>query len=74
MTVGTVMPIRNALRPGAGSGSSVCRSSTPPVDAVDVSISGDWPVTVTISSIAPTSSVTSSVTNCCVPTTIPFDS
>ena len=40
------MPIRKALRPGAGSDSSASRSSTPPVDAVDVSISGDWPVTV----------------------------
>jgi hypothetical protein len=41
MTVGTVTPMRKALRPGAGSVSSACRSSTPPVDAVDVSISGD---------------------------------
>jgi hypothetical protein len=36
-------------------------------------MSGDWPVTVMFSSIDPTSSVTSRVTNCCVPmTTLAF--
>ena len=74
MTVGTVMPMRNALRPGAGSAWSVCRSSEAPVDAFDVSMIGDWPVTVIDSSIAPISSLTSSVMNCCVPTVRPFDS
>src|SRR4029077_20311901 len=38
--LGTVMPIRNALPPGAGRASSVALSSTPPVDALAVSISG----------------------------------
>jgi hypothetical protein len=74
VNVGTVIPIRKALRPGEGSVSSIALSSTPPVEAEDVSMSGDWPVTVTFSEIAPTSSVMSMVTNCCVPTITPLDS
>ena len=47
---------------------------TPPVDALVVSISGDWPVTVMLSSRAPISSVTSSPTNACVLMTTPLRS
>ena len=55
MTVGTVVPIMNAERPGDGSVCSAAESSTVPCDAFDVSMIGDWPVTVMFSSIAPTS-------------------
>jgi hypothetical protein len=43
-------------------------SSTVPVDAFDVSISGVAAVTEIVSCTAPSSSVMSSVMNCCVPT------
>ena len=43
MTVGTVVPIRNAARPGDGSVCSACESITVPVDAVDVSMTGVSP-------------------------------
>ena len=72
MTVGIVMPIRKALRPGAGNTSSTSRSSVPPVEALDVSMSGAAPVTVIVSCNVPTSSVRSSVRNCCVPTRMPL--
>jgi hypothetical protein len=65
-TVGIVTAISEALRPGVGSASSCVRSRTVPWDALDVSISGDAPETVTDSSIAPTSMTVSSVTNCWV--------
>ena len=58
----------NAARPCEGSVCSASAFSTVPVDAFDVSMIGDWPVTVTVSATVPTSSVTSSVMNCCVPT------
>ena len=72
MTVGTVMAIRNAARPGAGSVSSACWPSTSPVDAFDVSMSGAAAVTEISSEIDPTSITTSSVMNCCVPIVRPF--
>ena len=61
----------NALRPGDGSVCSAAESSTVPVEALEVSMSGAAPVTVTFSSIAPTSNVRSSVKNCCVPMRMP---
>ena len=64
-------PIMNALRPCDGSSSRISRSSTPPCDAFDVSMSGASAVTVIVSSIVPTSSVRSSVTNCCVAIRMP---
>jgi hypothetical protein len=70
MTVGTVVPIRNAARPGEGSVCSVSELITVPVDAFDVSINGACPVTVMVSVTVPSSSTTSSVRNCCVPTRI----
>jgi hypothetical protein len=70
MTVGTVVPIMKAERPGDGSDCSACVSSTVPCDAFDVSMIGDCPVTVMLSSRAPTSIVRSSVMNCCVPSGI----
>ena len=57
-----------------GSVSSVCLSSTSPVDAFDVSISGASAATVIVSSTAPTSSTISSVRNCCVPMRASFRS
>ena len=57
----------NALRFRAGSASSVSLLSTSPVEAFDVSMSGASPATVIDSSTAPTSSIRSSVMNCCVP-------
>ena len=67
MTVGIVTPIRKALRPGAGRVSSTSRSSVPPVEAFEVSMSGAAPVTVTVSCSVPTSSAMSMVRNCWVP-------
>src|SRR5207247_5592742 len=61
----------NAFRPGAGSVCSALESSTVPCEALAVSMSGDWPVTVTLSSIAPTSSSRSRTRNCCVPMRMP---
>ena len=74
ITVGTVVPIMNALRPGEGSVCSAAVSRTVPCDAFEVSIIGDWPVTVMFSSSAPTSIVRSSGMNCCVPIGISFRS
>ena len=71
ITVGTVVPIMNALRPGAGSVWSAAESITVPCEAFAVSMSGAEPVTVTFSVIAPISIVRSSVRNCCVPMRIP---
>ena len=45
---------------------------TAPVDAFDVSMSGDWPVTVIVSWSWPTSSGMSSVMNCCAPMRTPW--
>ena len=64
MTVGTVVPIMNALRPGAGSVCRAAESSTVPWEAFEVSMTGDCPVTTMFSSSAPTSRVRSSVMNC----------
>ena len=66
MTVGTVVPIRNAARPAAGSVCSAWLSRTVPCDAFAVSISGASPVTVTFSVIVPTSRSRSSTRNDCV--------
>src|SRR6059036_1112372 len=71
MTVGTVTPIMNALRPGAGNVCNDSVSSTVPVDAFEVSTRGTSAVTATVSATAPTSSFKSSVTNCWVPIRIP---
>jgi hypothetical protein len=70
-TVGTVTAIRKTLRPTLGSVSSVLLSSTSACDAFDVSISGASAVTVIVSDTVPTSSVMSSVTNCCAPMRTP---
>ena len=74
MTVGTDAAIMKIFRFKAGRDSSVFWSKTSPVDALDVSISGAAPVTVTVSSRAPTSRITSSVMNCCVPIVSPLRS
>ena len=66
-----VTPIRKALRPGAGRVSSTSRSSVPPVEALEVSMSGAAPVTVTVSCSVPTSSRMSRVRNCWVPMRTP---
>src|SRR5207249_10299473 len=71
MTVGTVTPIMNALRPGAGNVCNDSVSSPVPVDALEVSINGTSAVTLTVSATAPTSSFKSSVTNCWVPMRMP---
>jgi len=71
MTVGTVTAKRNAERPPLGSDSSCLALMIAPVEALDVSMSGDSPVTVTVSCIWPTASSMSSVMNCCAPTRTP---
>ena len=67
MTVGTVVPIMNAVRAADGSAAIVSVLRSVPVEAFEVSTSADCPVTVIVSSSVPTSSVMSSVRNCCVP-------
>ena len=71
MTVGTVTANRKADRPPVGSSCSCVESMTAPVEALDVSMRGACPVTVTVSWSVPTSSVMSSVTNCCAPIRTP---
>ena len=73
-TVGWRFAIRKTLRPALGIDSSDFVSSTSPVDAFVVSISGDSPVTVIVSSSAPISSVMSRPTNCCTLTGTPLRS
>ena len=62
-TVGLRFAIRKMLRPALGIDSSDLVSSTSPVEAFVVSMSGDSPVTVIVSSMAPTSSVISRLMN-----------
>src|SRR4029079_9790008 len=73
-TVGVRLAIRNTLRPGVGIDSRLFVSSTSPVDAFIVSISGDSPVTVIVSASAPTSSWMSRPRKSCVPTRTPLRS
>ena len=64
-TVGVRLAIRKTLRPALGIDSRERVSSTSPVDALVVSISGEAPVTVIVSSSAPISSVISRLRNDC---------
>ena len=73
-TVGWRFAIRKTLRPAVGIDSNDFVSRTSPVDAFAVSMSGDSPMTVIDSSSAPTSRITSSVRNCCVPMRKPLRS
>ena len=73
-TVGVRFAIRKTLRPALGIDSSALVSSTSPVEALVVSMRGDSPVTVIVSSSAPISSVMSRPTNCCTLTGTAFRS
>ena len=58
---------KNGLRPAVGSVSICLLSIDEATDALDVSMIGVSPVTVTASVMLPISSSMSSTTNCCVP-------
>ncbi|PYR02963.1 MAG: hypothetical protein DMG00_27695 [Acidobacteria bacterium] len=65
-TVGSRFASRNRLRPAVGIDSSAFESMMLPVDAFVLSMNGDSPTTVIVSSIVPISSLRSSARNCCV--------